>query len=141
LRSLWVAIGDRRILRVQLLTSALAWADLEDFERAAAQLGEADSLPGAESEQPVVRGLCEVVRAPIALGDRRFDDADEALDAARASFGSERDGAGLLIVSACRANVRLARGDALGAIDELDPLASGPLVAHHPALATMVLEL
>jgi hypothetical protein len=141
LRGLWVAIGDRRILRVQLLTSALAWADLEDFERAAAQLGEADSLPGAESERPVVRGLREVVRATIALAERRFDDADEALDAARARFGSERDGAGLLIASACRANARLARGDALGAVDDLDPPASGPLVVHHPTLAKMVLEL
>ena len=63
-RGLWLAIGDTRILRIQLLSAAEAWSFLGDIPQAESLYREADALPG--NLPPSVRSLADLVRGGIA---------------------------------------------------------------------------
>jgi hypothetical protein len=141
IQALSSSIGDRVLSHASLLAGAEAWVDLEDFERADALLARAATQP--DCEMPAIRGLGGCVRAQIALGAGRLDDAEAEIDAAATAFRSGEGDVGTLLVSLQRIEARFHRGDASGAACDLESLRSDPLVRGRPALglAAVVLRL
>jgi hypothetical protein len=137
LRNLWLAVGDLTLLRLYLIYAAGAWVDLDALDRADALLAEADALP--ESAIRSLNAVGALVRAATALTAGRADVVDEQLDAAEADYHDSGHEMGLFLVSFSRANVRLARGDALGAAADLDALRAHALARRHPELAIRLL--
>jgi hypothetical protein len=136
-RSLWRSIGDDLRLRSSLLGSAVAYVQLDDLERAEVRRLEAESLPAPI--MPALRALDSVLRASIALGTSRLEDAALALDAAQVSYRSIGHEVGLLLVSSLQASARAVRGDAPGASADLEGLMAEPLMKRHPSLRVALL--
>jgi hypothetical protein len=136
-RGLWKAIGDDLTLRCYLLASAVAYVYLEDCQHAERLRLEAESLPAPI--MPALRAYDSVLRAAIALGTSRLEDAALALDAAEVNYRSMGHEVALLHVASLRASARALRGDALGASADLEALMSNPLMERHPSLKIALL--
>jgi hypothetical protein len=144
LRPLWEAVGDRLIVRANLLSAAVSWIELEDLERAEASLIEADSLSVPEPTLPSLRVFRELVAASLAQSKGELDDTAASLAKARSLLEPNGNGPSPgpipLSLATSLATNRFLRGDAAGARTELDSLASSPPTSAHPRLAVMLLE-
>jgi hypothetical protein len=138
MHGLATSIGDATLTHLNLLGGAEAWIALGDTERAAALLEREQALPDCGS--PSIRGLGHLVRARQAMANRQLDEADTQLDAAAAAFPPQAAEGASFLGALLRAAVRLARGDASGAVD-VEALLSGPVLARRPAMESSVIAL
>jgi hypothetical protein len=140
-RGLFNATGDTIMSRVFLLMAADAWSDLEDPEMADAALAEAAET--ADSERPEIHAFDATIRAKVALGAGRLDEAASALDVAESYYATEPHEAGLFRVAALRTSLAVAHKDIEGAHAAFASWESHPLTERVPALrlSTIVLGL
>ncbi len=127
IRPLFESIGDQLTLKLHLLGSACAWVELGDRERADKDHAEALSLP--EPTQPALRARRALLVAAIAVDTGQIEEAATGLEIANRAFREVGDELGQFYVAVGRAQLRIARGDAQGAFDELSELQSHRLGA------------
>jgi hypothetical protein len=137
LRSLWESVGDNICLRLNLLSAAMAWAELEDFQNAEQILVDLESLP--KWNTPIERFIEAMLQAHIAFGMGKVDHGHEALNAAEDQCQSKETAAGLFSVVIMRASAKVLSGDAAGSAADLDALMSDDLAERSPVLAAVLL--
>jgi Zn-dependent protease len=121
-RELWRSIRNHTMLRLYVLSSAAAYAEMTDFARGESILSELDSLE--PSDFPTVQAREAMVRGTIQSGVGRLDEAEQSLLAADALFETTGDDGGQLFTAMHRLWLRISRRDLPGALDDLSTLHS-----------------
>ena len=119
-REFWQSIGNHTMLRLYILGSAAAYAEMNDIERAETLLSELDSLE--PSDLLTVQAREAMVRGAIHGAAGRLELAEQALLAADATFQAAGDEGGQLFTAMHRLWIRIARRDLPAAIDDLSTL-------------------
>ncbi len=121
-REFWQSIRNHTMLRLYVLGSAAAHAEMADFTLCEAILSELDSLD--PSELPTLQAREVMVRGVVQGGVGRLEEAERFLLAADALFEATGDDGGQLFTAMHRLWLRISRRDLPGAIDDLRTLDS-----------------
>ena len=121
-REFWLSIHNHTMLRIYILGSASAYAEMNDFVLGDLILSELEPLD--PSDLPTVQAREAMVRGAIHCGAGRLDRAEQALVAADALFQATGDDGGRLFTAMQRLWLRIARGDMPGALGDLGALHS-----------------